>query len=126
MPRCSHGKHAHSRPMTHHSLSFIPRQLATKHGKRAQCNMGAKNHAVIMPDAHQEQALNGIIGAAFGAAGQRCMAISVAVFVGSASDMLPALVDKAKALKVGCGAHAAVDIGPLIRSCLPATRLLRP
>jgi acyl-CoA reductase-like NAD-dependent aldehyde dehydrogenase len=77
--------------------------------------MGAKNHAVIMPDAHQEQALNGIIGAAFGAAGQRCMAISVAVFVGSASDMIPALVSKAKALKVGCGADTSVDIGPLIR-----------
>ena len=56
--------------------------------------MGAKNHAVIMPDAHEDQALNGIIGAAFGAAGQRCMAISVAVFVGSASDMMPALLAK--------------------------------
>ena len=84
--------------------------------------MGAKNHAVIMPDAHKEQALNGIIGAAFGAAGQRCMAISVAVLVGSASDMLPALVDKARALKVGCGADAAVDIGPLIRSSSPRNK----
>ena len=62
--------------------------LCTKAGKRVQCNMGAKNHAVILPDAHQEQALNGIIGAAFGAAGQRCMAISVAVFVGGTSAAL--------------------------------------
>mmetsp|Transcript_72638 Transcript_72638/g.117802 ORF Transcript_72638/g.117802 Transcript_72638/m.117802 type:complete len:498 (-) Transcript_72638:465-1958(-) len=88
--------------------------LATKHGKRVQCNMGAKNHAVIMPDAHQEQALNGIIGAAFGAAGQRCMAISVAVFVGSASAFLPALLEKAKALKVGAGSLEGVDVGPVI------------
>ena len=89
--------------------------LGTKAGKRVQCNMGAKNHAVVLPDAHKEQALNGIIGAAFGAAGQRCMAISVVVFVGTASDMLPELLGKAKALKVGCGGVAGVDIGPVIR-----------
>jgi delta 1-pyrroline-5-carboxylate dehydrogenase len=53
--------------------------------------------------------------AGYGSAGERCMAISVAVFVGSASDMIPALVSKAKALKVGCGADASVDVGPLIR-----------
>lgn len=88
--------------------------LGTKAGKRVQCNMGAKNHAVVLPDAHKEQALNGIIGAAFGAAGQRCMAISVVVFVGTASDMLPELLGKAKALKVGCGGVAGVDIGPVI------------
>src|SRR5213595_558367 len=50
-------------------------------GKRAQCMMGAKNHAVVLPDAHKEQALNQLLGAAFGAAGQRCMAASVAVLV---------------------------------------------
>src|SRR5690606_36405226 len=55
---------------------------ATKAGKRAQCMMGAKNHVVVMPDAPKEQALNAVIGASFGAAGQHCMASLVAVFVG--------------------------------------------
>ncbi len=56
----------------------------TANGKRVQSNMAAKNHAVVLPDADKEAALSQIVGAAFGAAGQRCMALSVAVFVGSA------------------------------------------
>ena len=56
--------------------------LASQHGKRVQCMMGAKNHAVVMPDANKEQSLNALVGATFGAAGQRCMATSVTVLVG--------------------------------------------
>jgi malonate-semialdehyde dehydrogenase (acetylating) / methylmalonate-semialdehyde dehydrogenase len=55
---------------------------AGAHGKRAQCNMGAKNHAIVMPDCDKEDALNAIVNAAFGASGQRCMALTTAVFVG--------------------------------------------
>jgi len=58
--------------------------LASQHGKRVQCMMGAKNHAVVMPDASKEQSLNSLVGATFGAAGQRCMATSVTVLVGEA------------------------------------------
>ena len=68
-------------------------------GKRVQSNMGAKNHGVIMPDANKEKALNQLCGAAFGAAGQRCMALSTAIFVGEAKEWIPELVERAKALK---------------------------
>jgi malonate-semialdehyde dehydrogenase (acetylating)/methylmalonate-semialdehyde dehydrogenase len=92
---------------------------ATKAGKRAQCMMGAKNHAVILPDANKEQALNQLVGAAFGAAGQRCMAVSVAVLVGAAQEWIPALVEKARALHVNAGSEKGADLGPLIS---PAAR----
>lgn len=98
-------------------------KAATANGKRAQCNMGAKNHAVVMPDAQKEQALNGIIGAAFGAAGQRCMAVSVVVLVGSAAAFLPDLIAKATALRVGAGGEASTDVGPVI-SVEAKTRIL--
>src|SRR2546421_1883506 len=75
-------------------------KLASTHGKRAQCMMGAKNHAVIMPDANKDQSLNSLVGAGFGAAGQRCMAVSVAVLVGEANKWIPDIVAKAKSLKV--------------------------
>jgi len=65
--------------------------------------MGAKNHGVIMPDANKEQTLNQLVGAAFGAAGQRCMALSTAVFVGEAKEWLPDLVARAKKLKLNAG-----------------------
>jgi malonate-semialdehyde dehydrogenase (acetylating)/methylmalonate-semialdehyde dehydrogenase len=68
----------------------------SKHGKRVQSNMGAKNHGVIMPDASKESTLNQLVAAAFGAAGQRCMALSTAIFVGKAKDWLPELTEKAK------------------------------
>ena len=61
--------------------------LASEHGKRVQCMMGAKNHAVVMPDANKEQSLNSLVGATFGAAGQRCMATSVTVLVGDAQTL---------------------------------------
>lgn len=87
---------------------------ATASGKRAQCNMGAKNHAVILPDADMDAALNAVAGAGFGAAGQRCMALSVLVLVGAAKDALPELVRRAMSLSVNAGHVAGADIGPLI------------
>ncbi|RZI81212.1 MAG: CoA-acylating methylmalonate-semialdehyde dehydrogenase [Rubrivivax sp.] len=88
--------------------------LAGRHGKRVQSMMGAKNHAVVLPDAHKEQTLNALAGAAFGAAGQRCMAASVAVFVGDSRQWLPELVQRAQALKVNAGIEAGADVGPVI------------
>jgi malonate-semialdehyde dehydrogenase (acetylating) / methylmalonate-semialdehyde dehydrogenase len=89
-------------------------KLASSHGKRAQCMMGAKNHAVIMPDASKEQSLNALVGAGFGAAGQRCMATSVAVLVGEANQWIPDIVAKARSLKVSAGTEKGADLGPVI------------
>jgi len=89
-------------------------KLASDHGKRAQCMMGAKNHAVVMPDANKEQSLNALVGAGFGAAGQRCMATSVAVLVGDANRWIPDIVEKAKTLKVNGGTEKGTDLGPVI------------
>ena len=83
-------------------------------GKRCQAMMGAKNHCVILPDADRENALNQLVGAAFGAAGQRCMATSVAVFVGETRDWLPDFVERAKKLKVSAGVERDADLGPLV------------
>ena len=83
-------------------------------GKRVQCMMGAKNHAVVLPDANKEQTLNAMVGAAFGAAGQRCMAASTLVLVGAAREWLPELVAKARTLKVSAGTEPGTDVGPLI------------
>ncbi len=83
-------------------------------GKRVQCMMGAKNHGLVMPDANKEQTLNAIAGAAFGAAGQRCMALPVVILVGEAQSWLPELVEKAKTLKVNAGCQAGTDVGPVI------------
>jgi len=85
-----------------------------KRGKRVQSNMGAKNHGVVMPDANKENALNQLCGAAFGAAGQRCMALSTAIFVGAAKEWIPELVERAKALKVSAGHEPGADLGPVI------------
>ncbi|GAB2783625.1 CoA-acylating methylmalonate-semialdehyde dehydrogenase [Halomonas shantousis] len=97
-------------------------QRASQAGKRVQCMMGAKNHAIVMPDANREQTLNSLAGAAFGAAGQRCMAVSVAVLVGEANDWLPELVDKARSLRISAGHEADTDVGPLI-SCAALERV---
>lgn len=86
----------------------------TANGKRVQSNLGAKNHAVIMPDADKDHAINSLVGAACGAAGQRCMALSVAIFVGDAANWLPEVAEKAKGLRVGAGHLPGVDVGPLI------------
>ncbi|XP_047997912.1 probable methylmalonate-semialdehyde dehydrogenase [acylating], mitochondrial [Leguminivora glycinivorella] len=104
------------------AVSFVGGDGAGKHiytrasaaGKRVQSNMGAKNHGVIMPDANKEHTLNQLAGAAFGAAGQRCMALSTAVFVGEAKEWIPDLVTRAKALKVNAGHVPGTDVGPVI------------
>ena len=88
--------------------------LASEHGKRVQCMMGAKNHAVVMPDANKEQSLNSLVGATFGAAGQRCMATSVTVLVGDAQKWIPDIVAKAKGLKVNAGVEKNTDLGPVV------------
>ena len=88
--------------------------LAGQHGKRVQSMMGAKNHVVVMPDASKEQTLNAMVGAAFGAAGQRCMALSVAVMVGDSKHWINELVTKAKTLSVNAGHEPNTDIGPVI------------
>jgi malonate-semialdehyde dehydrogenase (acetylating)/methylmalonate-semialdehyde dehydrogenase len=89
-------------------------RLASEHGKRVQSMMGAKNHAVVLPDANREHTLNALAGAGFGAAGQRCMATSVIVFVGESHQWLPDLVAKAKLLKVNAGSEPGTDVGPVI------------
>ncbi len=91
-------------------------------GKRVQCMMGAKNHAIVMPDAHREQTLNNLVGAAFGAAGQRCMALSVVILVGESQSWLSDLVAKARTLKVNAGVESGTDVGPLI-SCAARDRV---
>ncbi|KAH7313976.1 Aldehyde/histidinol dehydrogenase [Stachybotrys elegans] len=83
-------------------------------GKRVQANLGAKNHALIMPDANKNLALNSIAGAAFGAAGQRCMALSALVTLGDTNKWLHDLVERAKNLQVNGGFEPGADIGPLI------------
>ena len=84
-------------------------------GKRVQALGGAKNHLVVMPDADLEQAVDGLIGAAYGSAGERCMAISVAVLVGDVGERLvPQLAQRAKALQVGNGMDAGVEMGPVV------------
>src|ERR1700720_493486 len=88
--------------------------LASQHGKRVQCMMGAKNHAVVLPDANKEQSLNALVGATFGAAGQRCMATSVTVLVGEAQRWILDIVAKAKTLKVNSGTEKGADLGPVI------------
>lgn len=89
-------------------------ERASRNGKRAQCNMGAKNHGIVMPDANKENTLNQLAGAAFGAAGQRCMALSTAIFVGEANDWIDDLVKRAKGLKVNAGHVPGTDLGPVI------------
>ncbi|KAL6763096.1 Aldehyde/histidinol dehydrogenase [Haematococcus lacustris] len=87
---------------------------AAASGKRVQCNLGAKNHAVIMPDADVDSTVKALAGAAFGAAGQRCMAISAAVFVGGMDKWREPLMEAARSLKLNAGWEADVDVGPLI------------
>lgn len=95
---------------------------ASLNGKRAQCMMGAKNHVVVLPDAPKEQTLNALVGAGFGAAGQRCMASSVVVLVGEARAWVDEIAERAKTLKVGAGHDKGVEIGPVI-SCAALARI---
>ena len=90
-------------------------ETAAKNGKRVQTLGGAKNHAVVLPDADLEFAADALIGAAYGSAGERCMAISAVVAVGAAGDPLVRLLEqKAKAIKVGAGTDKASEMGPLV------------
>ncbi|GIJ81792.1 hypothetical protein Asppvi_000295 [Aspergillus pseudoviridinutans] len=83
-------------------------------GKRVQANLGAKNHAAVLPDCNKNQTLNAIVGAAFGAAGQRCMALSTVVMVGETKEWLPEMAERAKALNVNGGFEEGADVGPVI------------
>jgi malonate-semialdehyde dehydrogenase (acetylating)/methylmalonate-semialdehyde dehydrogenase len=91
-------------------------ETATRHGKRVQANGGAKNHVIVMPDAEMELSVKGLVEAAFGCAGERCMAGSAAVAVGSAAGRLvPGLVEAAKAIRVGpTDGEVQPAMGPLI------------
>src|SRR5436190_8373337 len=83
-------------------------------GKRVQANLGAKNHAAVLPDCDKNHTLNAIVGAAFGAAGQRCMALSTLVMVGETEAWLPEIAERAKELNVNGGFEEGADLGPVI------------
>lgn len=88
----------------------------TASGKRVQCFGGAKNHMVIMPDADMDQTVDALIGAGYGSAGERCMAISVAVPVGNdtANRLMEKLIPRVESLKVGPSTDSSADFGPLV------------
>jgi malonate-semialdehyde dehydrogenase (acetylating)/methylmalonate-semialdehyde dehydrogenase len=92
-------------------------ETGAHHGKRVQALGGAKNHMVVMPDADIDQAVDALIGAAYGSAGERCMAISVAVLVGDVAEkLLPKLIERTKTLKVLNGENLAAEMGPIVTS----------
>jgi malonate-semialdehyde dehydrogenase (acetylating)/methylmalonate-semialdehyde dehydrogenase len=106
-----------------HAVSFVGStpiaryiyETCAKNGKRVQALGGAKNHAVVLPDADLEFAADALIGAAYGSAGERCMAISAVVAVGAAADPLVNLLKKkAEAIVIGPGDKEGVDMGPLV------------
>lgn len=104
------------------AVSFVGSEAAAKEvhdvarraGKRIQAECGGKNHGVILEDSNMMSTLFAIAGSAFGAAGQRCMALSVAVFVGSTREWIPKLVELAQSMVVGCGGDQESKVGPLI------------
>ncbi|KAF2863975.1 Methylmalonate-semialdehyde dehydrogenase [Piedraia hortae CBS 480.64] len=87
---------------------------ASAQGKRVQANLGAKNHAAVLPDCNKNHALNAIAGAAFGAAGQRCMALSTLVFVGETKEWAAEIAERAKQLSMNGGFEEGADLGPVI------------
>jgi len=90
-------------------------ETGARHGKRVQALGGAKNHMVVMPDADIEQTVDALIGSGYGSAGERCMAISVAVLVGDVADkIIPLLTERAKTLKVLNGTDLAAEMGPIV------------
>jgi len=93
---------------------FHVHELASANGKRVQANMGAKNHVTVLPNADRKATVQALVGAAFGAAGQRCMAASTAIFVGESKDWIEDIVSQAKDLNVGYGLEEGVDVGPMI------------
>ena len=90
-------------------------ETGAHHGKRVQALGGAKNHMVVMPDADIDQAVDALIGAAYGSAGERCMAISVAVLVGDVADkIVPKLIERTKVLKIKNGMELDAEMGPIV------------
>src|SRR5438046_2371042 len=91
-------------------------ERAAASGKRAQCFGGAKNHAIVMPDADMDQTVDALIGAGYGSAGERCMAISVAVPVGktTADRLMEKLIPRVEGLKIGTSVDPSADFGPLV------------
>jgi len=90
-------------------------ETGARHGKRVQALGGAKNHMVVMPDADIEKTVDALIGAAYGSAGERCMAISVAVLVGDVADrIMPVLAERTRTLKIGNGMEPSVEMGPIV------------
>jgi malonate-semialdehyde dehydrogenase (acetylating)/methylmalonate-semialdehyde dehydrogenase len=90
-------------------------ETGAHHGKRVQALGGAKNHMVVMPDADVDQAVDGLIGAGYGSAGERCMAISVAVLVGDIADKtMPKLAERARALKIKNPMDLDAELGPIV------------
>ncbi|WP_280547450.1 MULTISPECIES: CoA-acylating methylmalonate-semialdehyde dehydrogenase [unclassified Halomonas] len=90
-------------------------ERGARHGKRVQALGGAKNHMVVMPDADLDKAVDALTGAAYGSAGERCMAISVAVLVGDVADeLVPRLAERARALKVKNGLELDAEMGPIV------------
>lgn len=83
-------------------------------GKRVQANLGAKNHAAVLPDANKNHFINSVVGAAFGAAGQRCMALSTLVMVGETKEWLDEVAESAKQLSLNGGFEKDADLGPVI------------
>jgi malonate-semialdehyde dehydrogenase (acetylating)/methylmalonate-semialdehyde dehydrogenase len=106
-----------------HAISFVGStpianyiyETGAHHGKRVQALGGAKNHMVVMPDADLEQAVDALIGAGYGSAGERCMAISVAVLVGDVAErLLPMLKTRAEKLIIKNGVHLDAEMGPIV------------
>jgi malonate-semialdehyde dehydrogenase (acetylating)/methylmalonate-semialdehyde dehydrogenase len=92
-------------------------ETGARHGKRVQALGGAKNHMVVMPDADMEQAVDALIGSAFGSAGERCMAISLGVLVGEAADkIMPMLAQRTQELKIKNGVELDAEMGPIVSS----------
>ena len=90
-------------------------ETGARHGKRVQALGGAKNHMVVMPDADMDQAVDALIGSAFGSAGERCMAISLGVLVGDAADrIMPALAERTRQLKIRNGTELDAEMGPIV------------
>jgi malonate-semialdehyde dehydrogenase (acetylating)/methylmalonate-semialdehyde dehydrogenase len=90
-------------------------ETGARHGKRVQALGGAKNHMVVMPDADMDQAVDALIGSAFGSAGERCMAISVGVLVGDAADLImDKLAERTRQLKVKNGSELDAEMGPIV------------
>jgi malonate-semialdehyde dehydrogenase (acetylating)/methylmalonate-semialdehyde dehydrogenase len=85
-------------------------------GKRVQCFGGAKNHMIVMPDADMDQAVDALVGAGYGSAGERCMAVSVAVPVGkkTADILVEKLIPRVESLKIGPSSDPQADYGPLV------------